>query len=869
VSVTALLHRASEARSNLQLDPDAAQRAGTLDDSFGDHGIVILGVHLGSVAALAVQADGSIVAAGTSGNEQGGKSMTVARFDRAGRLDPTFGKTGCVRLDVGVNERADCVATSLAVQPDGSIVIAGCATTLPRGAFTGDDLALARLTSDGRLDETFGAGGWLQLSLGMSSKANAVVLEPDGHIVACGFVREPGSGRWRVCVLRVTGNGSLDGRFGLGGVTILPGASDDEAVSALREPDTGNIVVLAKQSAGFNKTFLVARFAPTGALDTSFGSGGTMPLSVGSGDCVPTCIVRQPTDGKYLVSGYLEPREFIVLRVLREGVLDQQFGSGGFVASSFPSPGGAPGSEAPLSSFGTSIAIQSDGSILLGGFCTLNLRSVGYVGNLQAVASDRCFAVARFDSRGEIDARAFGVGGVVTVDLGKGEDEIFAACLDGDRLIVAGASDRGMAMACLLCAAPKVAVAPGLMDASFGNNGLVIDDKLVNPCAMLLDEEGRTLVCGMEADGSGAPLRGVAVARFRPDGKRDASFGDGGIARAETERVCVPFALLMGPNGGCLGIARDIARKAVVLAQFAPEARSLRLTAVPGFPVPFDPFGIAIDASGRLIVAGGSGSSFAVARLRIADANEEPLATAVPDTTFGSAAAMPGLVLTDFGGKFASARAVSVLPDGKIVVGGSADVGEGEHPFDFAMVRYNVDGTLDTSFGRDGIKTLNLSGTDDSLHALLPRSDGTFVLVGESLDKQNETKVLVMSVGKDGALDRTFSAGAGFFESRFHATARAVALDDSGRILVVGSAISLAAAAPDGTESEADFLALRLEAGGTVDSRFAEQGLLRIRAGASGAQFIGIARRAGTGIVVAGKFPDQKSDKLILFRLGD
>ena len=92
---------------------------------------------------------------------------------------------------MGVNERADCVATSLAVQPDGSIVIAGCATTLPRGAFTGDDLVLARLTSDGRLDETFGTGGWLQLSLGMSSKANAVVLEPDGHIVACGFVRSP------------------------------------------------------------------------------------------------------------------------------------------------------------------------------------------------------------------------------------------------------------------------------------------------------------------------------------------------------------------------------------------------------------------------------------------------------------------------------------------------------------------------------------------------------------------------------------------------------------------------------------------------------------------------------------------------------
>jgi uncharacterized delta-60 repeat protein len=387
----------------------------------------------------------------------------------------------------------------------------------------------------------------------------------------------------------------------------------------------------------------------------------------------------------------------------------------------------------------------------------------------------------------------------------------------------------------------------------------------VNPCAVLLDEDGRTLVCGMEGDAGGAPLRGVALARFGADGKRDTGFGRGGIARAETERVCLPFALLADAHGRCLAVARDTTRKAVVLAQFAPDGRSSRLTVVPGPPVPFEPLCVAVDGSGRLIVAGGAGSSFAVARLVIADAGGEPLATAVLDTSLGSSGATPGLVLTDFGGRFASARAVSILPDGKIVVAGSADVGEGGHPFDFAIVRYNADGTVDRSFGKEGIKTLSLSGTDDTLHAMLPRSDGSLVLVGESLGKQDDAKILVMPVRHDGAIDRTFGAGTAFFESPFQATSRAATMDESGRILVAGSAVSLGT---DGSP-EADFLALRLDAGGTLDPTFAAQGLQRIPGGAPGAQFIGIARKTGTGIVIAGKFPGQKSDKLILFRFGD
>lgn len=467
-AITMMAQRVADARSNLMLDPAAAQRAGNIDPTFGAQGIATFSAKGATPTAIAMQPDGMLLAAGTSTNDAGGKAITVMRVDRTGRLDPRFAQTGGVRIDVGGQERADCVPVSIALQPDGAMLLAGWATTLPRGAFTFDDLVLARLTADGRFDASFAAGGWLQLNLDMSSKAAAALIQSDGRIVVCGSVRERANGRWRICVLRVLQDGSMDRSFGSGGISVIPGAGDDEAVAALRDPRDGGIVVLAKRTTGVDKSFVLARFTADGRLDAAFAAGGVLSLSVGSGDCVPCALALQPTDGKYLIAGYLEPREFIVLRVLPQGTPDADFGYGGSVTGHFPSLDGHPGSGSPLSSFGTALVVQDDGHILLCGSCTQKVRNVGYAAGMQALAADRVVAIARFDSSGQVTADSFGVGGVVALYLGPGTDELNAAVLDGDRLMIAARSDRGFALARVSCAPPKVSVAPGRLDPGFG-----------------------------------------------------------------------------------------------------------------------------------------------------------------------------------------------------------------------------------------------------------------------------------------------------------------------------------------------------------------------------------------------------------------
>ena len=117
---------------------------------------------------------------------------------------------------------------------------------------------------------------------------------------------------------------------------------------------------------------------------------------------------------------------------------------------------------------------------------------------------------------------------------------------------------------------------------------------------------------------------------------------------------------------------------------------------------------LALAADGRLVVAGRSADNMAVARYH----TDGSL-----DTTFD----MDGKLTTDLGGSD-TAQAVAILDDGKIVVSGT----DGR---DFALVRYNSDGSLDTSFGADGIVTTDFDGEWDSGRDLAVTSAGEFVVV--------------------------------------------------------------------------------------------------------------------------------------------
>lgn len=155
--------------------------AGDLDPSFGANGKVTTNFN-GSgdrANAVAIQSDGKIVVAGFA--DTGNFDFAMVRYNNDGTLDASFGSNGKVTTDV--NSGSFDSASALAIQSDGKIILAGSTSPFNQGS----DFALARYTSTGALDATFGPGGKVITSFnGLSDGANAIAIQSDGKIVLAG-----------------------------------------------------------------------------------------------------------------------------------------------------------------------------------------------------------------------------------------------------------------------------------------------------------------------------------------------------------------------------------------------------------------------------------------------------------------------------------------------------------------------------------------------------------------------------------------------------------------------------------------------------------------------------------------------------------
>jgi uncharacterized delta-60 repeat protein len=182
---------------------------GHLDRQFGKRGTVLhhFGDYGGTLEALAIQADGKIVAAGSIGQ------FGIVRFEPDGHLDPSFGSRG--KVQTSFDDSSDYSYTSasaVALQGDGKILVGGFYS------LDGDDnaphvLMLVRYTSDGHLDTTFGNDGKI-----VDRSRGAVVgiaVEPSGRIIVLAERKPSASAKplGRV-LLAYTPDGRPDPRFG-------------------------------------------------------------------------------------------------------------------------------------------------------------------------------------------------------------------------------------------------------------------------------------------------------------------------------------------------------------------------------------------------------------------------------------------------------------------------------------------------------------------------------------------------------------------------------------------------------------------------------------------------------------------------------
>ena len=317
---------------------------GTIDTSFGTNGVVSIRYRdvQNFTVAVAVQSDGKILAVGT-GLPQGGQ---LVRLNSDGSLDTSFGNGGSVGLAQ--------TAAGLLLQPDGNILV--------DGAIAGQSTrVIQRFTTTGQPDSTFGTGGTASLVAG----AGLMALQSDGKIlVASGTLS------------RYNTNGSIDHIFGVQGqVADLTGPAvvavqsngliviAGSEVSGLSQPTNATgfglsevmpatgfpvflfgthggtvtpfpgfanagVASIAIQSNSFivaggqaavtpqNSAFALARYAPTGQLDSSFGIGGLVTTSFGNTTANIAAIVLQ-SDGKIVAVG-AAGTNFVVARYLGE-----------------------------------------------------------------------------------------------------------------------------------------------------------------------------------------------------------------------------------------------------------------------------------------------------------------------------------------------------------------------------------------------------------------------------------------------------------------------------------------------------------------------------------------------------------------------
>jgi uncharacterized delta-60 repeat protein len=196
----------------------AAAAPGDLDPAFSGDGIAVTGERGvdETAAAVAVQADGKVVVAGSAGDR-----FLVVRYTAAGALDSTFSGDGLQTV------AAADAARAVAIQPDGKIVAAGDA---------GAGVAVARFNADGSFDPSFSGDGLLSsLDHGVRGDASALALQPDGKILIAGSVGG------RPAVLRYHADGAPDASFSADGVAALERGI--AAVAAL--PGTGGGLVVA------------------------------------------------------------------------------------------------------------------------------------------------------------------------------------------------------------------------------------------------------------------------------------------------------------------------------------------------------------------------------------------------------------------------------------------------------------------------------------------------------------------------------------------------------------------------------------------------------------------------------------------------
>lgn len=397
----------------------------------------------------------------------------------------------------------------------------------------------------------------------------------------------------------------------------------------------------------------------------------------------------------------------------------------------------------------------------------------------------------------------FGSGGTVRTDFSGNIDRANAVAVQPDGKIVAAGSSFSSAKTVEDFIVARYNT-NGSLDKRFGSNGKITTDFFRNVdsiSALAIQPDGKIVVAGVaQLAGSGGTPRVFALARYTSDGRPDTGFGNGGsLTTSFGGTFAAASAIMVQPDG-----------KIVVAgtADFNPR--------VPG-----------------------SGLDFALARYN---------ANGSLDAGFGDA----GKVVFDFFGSFDQANAAALQPDGKIIVVGSASYDSFNRDIGFALARFNPNGSTDFGFGTGGKQITDFFDAGAKANGVVLQPDGRFVVAGTASDSATRpvaTDFALARYNSDGSLDSSFGIGGETsvpFSDSATEQANALVLAPDGKIIVAGAAFKTFATPPD-------FALRRYNSDGSIDTSFGTDGAITtdFAGGTDHAQAVAI--QADGNVVAAGR----------------
>lgn len=353
---------------------------------------------------LAIQPDGKIIIVGHVSTNS--SDFAVARYNPDGSLDSSFDVDGKLFIDLGGTD----VALNVAVQQDGKIIIAG-------SSYAGSNLNLVRINANGSIDTTFDVDG----KLAAPHNINSVTLQSDGKIL---IVDNDTFNDNFYSITRYNTNGSVDTSFGNNGTALDRFYYQGNLAKDVVVQADGKILIAGTAN---NDFFALLRYNSDGTLDTTFGNIGFITTDFSTSNAANFNTgkdggesITLQANGKILIAGYSSSNngtyKFAIARYNSDGSLDVSFDGDGKVTTYLNFTNGA-----------KSITVQDDGKILVAG-------SMGVIGD------GANFAIIRLNANGSLDT-TFDGDGIVTTSFGQYNDQAQnVTVLANGKILVTGVS---------------------------------------------------------------------------------------------------------------------------------------------------------------------------------------------------------------------------------------------------------------------------------------------------------------------------------------------------------------------------------------------------------------------------------------------